>query len=612
MKQFSKKLDLSLVIASLVIALAGSVIIAMSGNLLYMMQKFFETRVFHRTFKIEKWADTINALLTFPIFIAIFFDAIFFVKFSSKSKIILLSFYAAITIFFIAFCSAVKSDEFMDSDMASEILLAKECWLNKTFWLRSWHYSTEFRLLNTQIIAAPIFAFTSDWHVVKIVSAVIISLILPLSMWFLLNQLKISSIWIKVISCLLILCPWSSIAWKNMQFGNYYIPHVAMSFFYVGLCLSLIFNQNPAKKQKAFKILFYALSVICGLSSIRYILQFQFPLTAVVISIATNNLVKEKKEFNAKKFLIDDKKVFYPAIGLVLGGIGYIFNSFVLSHYYSFANFNIMKFNGFNEIPIMRWIFDILTNFGYRERVSVFTPSGIINILVYIFVVFFILCTISFLRKKTMNEMHYVFVLYAITMFVFNAFVFINTDYYARYILILTFCIFPVLAIFADSNELPIIRQTILSLVASIALFTSSFVVYSTVLSTNWNEEKLEIAKVLQNEGYSFGYASFWNANILSFVTNGKLEVGTIDYKHYPWLTPKKYYKEDYKPCEKVFLLLTTEEIEKFHEVLDCEKAEKIYENKFYTVFNFESNKLFRSEWGKDHLYRLSLKNDMP
>lgn len=596
MTEFKKRTDITLLVISLIIIIASAVIIAMSDKLLYFIQDVLQDKVFHRTFNLEKWADTINSLLAFPIFIVIFLDTVFFVKFSKLSKAVLLGTFFAVTVFFITWCNFAGDTFFTNSDLASEILLAKECFLNKTFWPLTWHYSTEFRLLNTQIITAPLFFITKNLHSIKAISGILVSLLLPLSLWFILGQLKIKLVWTKLVSCLLIFCPWSMLSWDFIQYGNYYVPHVAMSFFYTGLFFAIVFNDLSSKKKKTFTVIFAVLSLICGMSSIRYILQFQFPLALVTLSLAVNDMVKTNSKFSIKKFFFENKAAFYSCLGLALGLLGYIFNVLVLSSLYSFSNYNTIKFNEFNEITVMHWLFEILSALGYKNSVSVLTPSGAVNVFVYVIIVFFILNTVDFLKAKTASQSKYIFVLYSIVMFVFNAFVFINTDYYARYLLILLLCIFPCMAIFAEEHSLSIIKRSVLSVSAVCVLLTSSFVCYSTVLSHNENTDKAAVTQFLDKQGYTLGYGTFWNANVFTQLTDGKIEMCNIRYEDDPWLTTSRYYAPDYKAGQKTFIILSQEEIDSDPKLNSIQFGTKVYSDKYYTVYEYQDKALVQKE----------------
>ena len=73
-------------------------------------------------------------------------------------------------------------DHWIDSDMAAEMifsrLLAQE---GKWIATENWYYSTEFRVLYTQLIMTPLFHVLSDWHVIRVLTNMITYLFMPVS-----------------------------------------------------------------------------------------------------------------------------------------------------------------------------------------------------------------------------------------------------------------------------------------------------------------------------------------------------------------------------------------------------------------------------------------------
>lgn len=604
MKYFSKKTETILTCIFLLALFVSSLLILYSNSLMYLIQTFLETKVYHRTFDIAKWADTIIALIAFPVTAVIFCAALIFVKLRDRTKLVFIGSFTAFIVFFIGFCSFTKGNEFINSDSASEILLAKECFLKKNFWPRSWNYSTEFRLLNTQLITTPLFFFTSNWHIVKMVSAVILTLILPLSLWFLLSKLSIRSLWLKSLCCLLVFCPTSLTTWDVIQFGNYYIPHIAMEFVYLGLFFGIAYSENPFRRAKTAKILFFILSFICGLSSIRYILQFQLPLAAVVCSYTAMIFFMEKKSFHFKKIFIEDTPVFYSCIGLILGGIGYILNSVILSNLYSFSDYNNIAFNILGEISFIKLFSDIAMIFGYKNEVSVMTPAGIVNVLFYVFLVFFLICTFVFLKKKKMS-VRKIFITFCVVMILFNGFVYVNTDYYARYFTILFACIPACIAIYIDETTVSVIKKYLLGISFTCLSLIASFITFEDVLIRT-EPNKKNAAEFLAKSPYTFGYATFWNANVFSYLTDGKTEIACLDrtekdrlpekFVCEKWLTPDRYYdkKENISP---VFLLVSEYEYTSSPQHPLFSNGKLVYADECYRIFEFTSDIQFKNSF---------------
>ena len=104
--------------------------------------------------------------------------------------------------------------------------------------------------------------------------------------------------------------------------------------------------------------------------------------------------------------------------------------------------------------------------------------------------------------------------------------------------------------------------------------------------------EEKKVAAFLQENEYSFGYASYWNANIMTELTDGYVEVANIrefeDMSYFYWSSPMKYYEPDYHKG-KTFLLMTQEQLAEHAELSVVSEGEKVYEDETYVVLHYDS-----------------------
>ena len=71
-----------------------------------------------------------------------------------------------------------------DSDASSELVLAHLLADNNQLLSPDWFYSTELRVLNTQLIYMPLFKIFTDWKLVRFFGALLLQAILVLSYYF--------------------------------------------------------------------------------------------------------------------------------------------------------------------------------------------------------------------------------------------------------------------------------------------------------------------------------------------------------------------------------------------------------------------------------------------
>ena len=120
MSRFTKKGEITFLILSCLFVLTGSILVMFSEQLLQWLPIFLQEKVFHRTFGIEQYKDSMLSLLAFPIFIVILINAVFFIKLSDKGRCILLIFYISTILISLTIVSYFRANSFVDSDLSSE------------------------------------------------------------------------------------------------------------------------------------------------------------------------------------------------------------------------------------------------------------------------------------------------------------------------------------------------------------------------------------------------------------------------------------------------------------------------------------------------------------
>lgn len=596
MKPFSKKTDLTLLILSVAFLILSSLLVLFASQILLPLQAFF-TNFFHRSVNLSRWAETIVSLMTFPLFAVVVFDAIIFLKFSDRSKTILILTAFVLTAFFITYIGYTRGKYCIDDDIASDIMLAKECWLSKTFFPRTWHYSTEFRILQAQLFAAPLFAFTQNWTAVKAISALLSALCLPASLYFLLCVIDVKKLWRKLLFCLLVFVPASVTSWCFVQYGNWYAFHTAIGFLYFGLFFGLIYKNYSARKKAVFKWLFYALSFLMGLTSMRYLVQFIGPLFIVYAIDSLSNKIRQGDVLSVKK-IFGEKPVMYSAIGCAIAFVAFLMNQIVLSRFYTFSFTGTFAFGNLGDIPIGKCFYYLLELMGYRNNVSVLSPAGIVNGLIFVAALTFVLSSVDFLRHSKSQQQRMV-VIFSFVAFAINVVATISFEYNLRYLIVSFWWILPCTAIFFEGDEVFPLKRAALIFSLSVSIFTASFFTYGNISIHDEDVIERNVANFLEENGYGIGFSRSGEA-IVTFLTNGNVEMGQVYYKKRKFLTSKRFYDADYKANEKAFLMISENDFEDYPELFELENCAQVYKDSFYTVFEFRDKASLWKELEKE------------
>ncbi|MEG1677895.1 MAG: hypothetical protein RR379_09505, partial [Clostridia bacterium] len=99
----------------------------------------------------------------------------------------------------------------------------------------------------------------------------------------------------------------------------------------------------------------------------------------------------------------------------------------------------------------------------------------------------------------------------------------------------------------------------------------------------------------LTSNGYEVGYATFWNANIVTNMTSGHIPMiplvidnANASLSYFQWLTNKNHHEEAFIENKRVFLLLLAPENEMYLQTPLADDGNLVYQDDFYLIYDFE------------------------
>lgn len=472
-------------------------------------------------------------------------------------------------------------ENWLDSDMAAEMmfsrLLAEK---GKLFATTGWYYSTEFRFLYTHLVMGPLFRITGNWHVIRMITNVIFYILLLLSYFYMMAELPVEKNR-KILGGVVLLLPFSETMMLHMHMGNTYMSHVIILFFYLGLFLRLVRDgKQKGGGKRSIGILFLwavylGLSVVCGVSGVRYMLALQCPLVlASVWYLVSGKAFGElRKEIGREKIraVFSEERLRFLAVSLAgaFGCVaGYGINVLYVSHTYSFQTYESTNFIDVYQGVFIERLQDafgsLLMLFGYIPGKSVLSLRGVISLMAFLMLA--LLGYAAWRERREKEPFRRFMALLFYSSFLLNSFVFVFTDstLVPRYYITTVILLIPLTIFYLEEEEKPLDRYLFVFLLA-VCLFTATAKTGLSMMGTDKNAEKKVIAQELAEKGYTFGYATYWNANIIQELSDGKVEVANLhraddgSFSLFKWSSMQRYYEPDY-PQGKVFLLLTEEE----------------------------------------------------
>ncbi len=447
----------------------------------------------------------------------------------------------------------------IDADASSELVLAQH--LAKTGQILStdWIYSTELRVFNTQLIYAPLFLLFNNWHLIRFFGSVIMQGILVLCFYLFTRMININR---KVfyLSSALFLLP-ISVCWgRIVLYHCYYIPHIAISLLVVGLTFA-------SGRYKLRLLLLSLISFVGGLGGIRQLMMTHVP---ILLCVCIYGFIDDFSKSNQTAFIKENLRLVLSVIASCgFSAVGFLANKFYLMKIYTFADYSENTINLLDADQFKKVIYGFFHHFGLRDEVELLSVVGVLSALGILLGIYCILVSVAEIRKYKNQQdikkaLPYVFFISYILVMALVFLLIGNNYYFVLYLTPLTIWMVTIVAsqFYNSPKKLSILNlRRAISLIA-VALVLANGLVNSVYLNSNsyfgqryeglrfqaknHKEIMTPVVDFLQQEGYQLGYATFWNSNIITEMTNGEIKTINIELhptsgnvRFYDWLTLK-------------------------------------------------------------------------
>lgn len=457
----------------------------------------------------------------------------------------------------------------LDDDNGAEMILSKIIAQRGGILRKDWYYSSELRVINTQLVYAVLFRISSDWHVVRLTGNVIMYLILLAAVWYLCRELHIRQYYCVIAAMFMI--PMSHDYYLFALHSAYLLPHITLSV--VLLAMYLHYSQTEKKWIKTFLVILLGiLSFLVGLGGIRHIIVFYLPLVC-----SSFLMIYLKRKEILKKQILDNQYVqrcLLTVVISVLAIFGFLINHLVLKKIFDFSNYlsHYSYFCPFNTENIEQVVNGWLRVYGYQDSGSLFSLHLISNVLPAV-----ILLLLFFSVKKIKEEKYYddqqkvlVIFLGSGVFFLSVLFVFSTMWYAERYIMPISIFAFPLIFVVFDKLEIAGKLKNILVLFFCSLLTVCAVINYKSYAEIDTSRETRIVTDILLEKGYMNGYSfAFWKyGDCITEYSNGQIEVWKKIYdfetefgeealhRNRRWLEDKQHDTEI--PTGKVFVIIAS------------------------------------------------------
>ena len=506
------------------------------------------------------------------------------------------SWIALIVVFaFLVLYMGLHGKDLLDADMSSELVLAQQLKQTGGILSSNWYYSTEVRVLNTQLVYSLLFHVFDDWQTVRLVGNITLYLALLASYYFFCKRLRIARYY--PLTAAILLLPLSAPYFYILLYGAYYIPRVSIQFVILGLVLPQ--REEPRRRAGAVAgtVVACALSFALGLEGARMLLVLMIPL-AIVVGAEFALRFFPRRGQAAESFGLRMRADGFPLyfaqafLACVSAVAGYWINQKILLPAYPFEQYEAwtpmltlgnIKGTVFNQLHLLG-----SGPFGDVLSFLVWATAGAL-------IVWYLL------RKgqKSPSALRFVWLTF-VSWVCYSVFcLLIDFGQVSWHMVPMAVLWIPAIAvIFKEGNLAPGLRRVVRVGLCACLLFAgilgfAEFGNWSRRTDNRTNDSYQLIAANLEENGYHNGYATFWNANILTELSDGAIDVWCVDAFSpdtprspdlYRWLQLRSH--DHTLPTGRTFLVWTTQEYELYGKEDFSYLGKLLYQDSNFVVFD--------------------------
>lgn len=329
----------------------------------------------------------------------------------------------------------------------------------------------------------------------------------------------------------------------------YYIPAVAVSFVGLGFACRIRKEEVSQKRKLILLIMGCIFAFAACLEGLRHIQLTYLPLVLSFVWIWWN--LQEENGWTGKKLLLPRGAV-ASVCWLVAGMAGYLVNVLLLSKIYQYDTHQDAAFQDQLPMESIQNTFNALLQVtgysGWKELVS---GGGICNALAIIFAVVIIVGLLHIaVRIRTRKTSEQLVTGFVILSFLLSMFIYISVDdVQARWVMAGVASMVLLLALL---ERLPALKQYVLLTVCYGTILFLGAHQYKAIYTDTQNESLRPVYDLIMNSDYTFGYATFRAGNLMTELTNGKIDMRIVQaygpnqkLKNRCWLTPIEFDYHD-------------------------------------------------------------------
>ena len=490
----------------------------------------------------------------------------------------------------------------MHSDTTAEVILSKLLADENRLITKDWFYSTEIRIVYSHLLMMPLFKIFDSYRLVKFLSVFLFYLLMLVAFWFVSGRFELKKQW-RFLGLALFFTPLSNEYLDMMFIGCFYSSQAICTYLVLGIAAGWFAQRTKGRRRDMASLLFtHLFALVLGLSGLRYLASLFLPLCLALFWL----LFTEEKDLFREALLKNNcfKMLIRTGTLLVCAGAGFLINKFYLARHYSFDTTTV-TFVELSDVP-ERFLTSIRLMpefFGYYP-VEAVSGRGIVNAVKLLLLGFFVFALVYLVRvrREKLSRLQRLLLYYFIAVFLLNWYLLVFTNVLMQYRYWIPVYLIAVIlvAVFFQVFTPPIAWQKgFYAVCVALAVLSSLYGELWQDAKYNDCEKRYGYMAFLEQQDYTFGYATFWNASVTQYLSNGTIEVGNLGGENgvaapYEWLCKKDLYREGYHTGKTFLLLARTEEAGMLKgDFTVMPDGVKVYEDEYYAIYEGQGMYLF-------------------
>ncbi len=440
----------------------------------------------------------------------------------------------------------------LDADMSSEMLLARLQNEEGTLLSRSWYYSTELRVVSpVPLFQLGLLLFPGNWQAARtLATAVMLAGILASFLYFA-RKARMGAA--GVVMAAILALPFSDVyAYVGFYNGGY-----SVYLMLVFVLLGLVLGMEQSKRRPARLAVIALLSLWGGMGGIRMMLFLALPLAGACAVELFDALRREERIAQALRGGLSSRRS-AAAVIFAAAAAGYAVDEKVLTRLFDYDHYSGIALSMPSSDVVFAQLTGIAEFFGCRASSRLFSARGVASLLGFAMMGLCALALCVLLRRRregrlsAENGMLLVFTVFSVALgMMVNV---LTGNYFVRYYLpgLLMLVVMLLLAWQGTACKNRMLRAAVPLAIAAVFALEAGICLRQ---DQRMDEAPYEKAAdwLLQN-GYTQGFATFWNAATLTEATNGAITVYTM---------PDPYWQDDYKSLTMLRFLQEKEKVER-------------------------------------------------